>query len=307
MDAGSVEHADLEQELQVDDGGHIISADELAALENSGTEDLRLWILRLLQENHQLAAQLRRRDMVNRMLHQDNQRRDEDVLEMTSQVQRLSERVRSLQESKGTLPSPPVTLGPRQARAANQPTRSRDEVSQSSKPLGRDHSMSISVKIMPGVTLPDGQWIDELDLQLPEGSTPSDVETLLVSQGISRESSSSELLRPLEGSRGGCRLLFRGVALRHDLSLRAQGVTYGSELRLLRPRCGLEQLRCKQSHILAARRGLLLVPDLPQWTPRATRRCVETFRKEGTAAEFSELSALALAKEGKVKPDYYST
>eukprot|EP00929_Paragymnodinium_shiwhaense_P075040 TRINITY_DN38375_c0_g1_i1.p1 TRINITY_DN38375_c0_g1~~TRINITY_DN38375_c0_g1_i1.p1 ORF type:complete len:270 (+),score=24.47 TRINITY_DN38375_c0_g1_i1:92-901(+) len=72
--------------------------------------------------------------------------------------------------------------------------------------------------------------------------------------------------RTLSSGLEGSRLLFKGVPLRPDVSLRDSGVIDGSVLRLLPP-----VRESRSGHVAAAQRGLLMTPGNKPWAPSSAR------------------------------------
>lgn len=176
--------------------------------------------------------------------------------------------------------------------------------------LKRERPMHLVVNIMPGAMVKSGSCPDSVNLMVHGPVFVADIKRQLAEAGLSWGTLMPRDGGPLDPPEGqsleGARLLFRGMPLKADLSLQAQGVADGCELRLLRARTsfqrGAHELRVRGGGELAAPRGLLMNPGLPPWQPGTTRRGPEDFfdvvHREDPG-HVAHLQSMALMKKGR--------
>merc|ERR1719491_650769 len=124
---------------------------------------------------------------------------------------------------------------------------------------------------MPGAMVMNGNRPETINLLVHGPVFVADIKRQLAEAGLSWGPLMPRDGGPLDPPEGqaleGARLLFRGMPLKTDLSLQAQGAGDGSELRLLRARTtfqrGAHELRLRGGSDPGAPRGLLMNPGMP--------------------------------------------
>lgn len=181
--------------------------------------------------------------------------------------------------------------------------------------LKRERPMHLVVNIMPGAMVMNGNRPETINLLVHGPVFVADIKRQLAEAGLSWGPLMPRDGGPLDPPEGqaleGARLLFRGMPLKTDLSLQAQGAGDGSELRLLRARTtfqrGAHELRLRGGSDPGAPRGLLMNPGMPAWQPGMTRRGPEDFFEtvhREDPGHLSHLPSLAVMKKGR--PDIES-
>jgi len=163
-----------------------------------------------------------------------------------------------------------------QARVGNQ-------VLSAPEKLQKQRPIRLQINIMPGGMMANSNRPESASLLANGPIFVDDIKRRLVEAGLSwgplmpRDGGSGN---PPEGqSLDGARLLFRGMPLKLDVPLQAQGVSDGSELRLLRSRVAFQrrghELRSRSAHGPSTPRGLLMIPGMPPWKPCLGRKGLE--------------------------------
>jgi hypothetical protein len=164
----------------------------------------------------------------------------------TAEIHRLEVRLMRLEEARGaqlsmdsghswSLDQPEVLHGRalRTPRTLAPSTEGLPSARQAGGPL------NVYVKVMHGQTVSGAASGDSVALQIDGTQYAADVKRKLVENGVYWPSTGS----PEAADDADSRLLFRGVPLKHDVALKAQGVCDGCELRLLLMRSKLKPLR----------------------------------------------------------------
>lgn len=194
---------------------------------------------------------------------------------------------------------------------ASQQLQSQEVLFRQRRPTGPgvlrgQRPLHLSVIIMPGALVMNRGRSESINLLVHGHLFTADIKRRLAEVGFSwgplmpRDGDPFESPEDVEGSR----FLFRGMPLKPDVTLQAQGVVDGSELRLLRARGafqrGAQELRSWAGKELNAPRGLLMNPGLPRWQPALARRAPEEFFdavQRDDPAHFAHLPNLALMKK----------